>query len=172
MRSRLSLLFASLGFVAISLAAFAAGGEDACSVTEAPDQQFKPPLGYHPYTGKDGRFLLGTADLWALVTPHWKLGRTGSKLPYFSQNFFFGKDVADPPLAVVARRLDGSAPLVLSDRVNSGGPPYIPPGDPDDHGFMVTRLPIPTAGCWEITARYTLAPDKIQVLNYTIWVEP
>lgn len=172
MRSWFSFLLASLAFGTISTTAFAAGGEDACPVTKAPDQQFNPPLGYHPYPGNDGGFLLGTPDLWVLATPHWKLGWTGRKLPYFSQNFFFGKSEGDPRLAVVARRLDSAAPLVWSDWVNGGGPPYRPPGDPNDHGFMVTSLPIPTTGCWEITARYTPARDKIQILTYTVWVEP
>jgi hypothetical protein len=172
MRYRFSFLLASLAFGAISATAFAAGGEDACPVTKAPDRQFNPPLGYHPYSGNDGRFLLGTPDLWVLVTPHWKLGGTGRKLPYFSKNFFFGKSEGDPRLAVVARRLDSPAPLVWSDWVNGGGPPYSPPGDPNDHGFMVTSLPIPTAGCWEITARYAAARDKTQMLTYTVWVEP
>jgi hypothetical protein len=176
MRSRFSFLLASLAFGAISLTAFAAGDEDTCPVTKAPVQQFNPPSGYHPYSGSDGRFLLGTADLWVLVTPHWKLGGTGRKLPYFSQNFVFGKSEGDPRLAVVARRLDSAAPLVWSDWVNGGGPSYSPPdtrpSDPNDHGFMVTSLPIPTAGCWEITARYAPAREKIQVLTYTVWVEP
>jgi hypothetical protein len=172
MKSPFSILLASLVFGAISLTAFAADREDACPVAKAPDQQFKPPLGYHPYTGNDGRFLLGTPSLWALVTTHWKLGWTGRKLPYFSQNFSYGKSEVDPRLAVVARRLDSPEPLVWSGWVNGGGPPYSPPGDPNDHGFMVTSLPIPTAGCWEITARYTPARDKIQILTYTVWVEP
>ena len=145
--------------------------------TRAPSPRLRisssiPPSGYHPYTGNDGRFLLGTPDLWVLVTPHWKLGGTGRKLPYFSQNFFFGKSEVDPRLAVVARRLDSPAQLVWSDWVNGGGPPYNPPGDPNYHGFMVTSLPIPTAGCWEITARYTPRREKLQVLTYTVWVEP
>lgn len=172
MRSRFSFFLASLAFGAISLTAFGKGSENACPVTKAPDQQFKPPLGYRPYTWNDGKFLLGTSDLWVLVNPHWKLGVTGNKLPYFSQNFFFGGNEGDPRLTVVARRLDNPAPLVWSDWVNAGGPPYTPPGDPNDHGFMVTSLPIPTAGCWEITARYAPAPKKVQILTYTVLVEP
>jgi hypothetical protein len=166
MRSQFSFLLASLAFAAMSLT-FAAGIDDTCPVTKALDQQFTPPSGYHPYTGNDGRFLLGTPDLWVLVTPHWKLGATGQKLPYFSQNFVFGKSEIDPRLAVVARRLDSPAPLVWSDWVNGGGPTH-----PDEHGFMVTSLPIPTAGCWEITAHYTPARDRIQVLTYTVRVDP
>lgn len=90
MTSLFRFFLASLAFASISLTAFGRGSENACPVTKAPDQQFKPPLGYHPYKSNDGMFLLGTPDLWVLVTPHWKLGVTGNKLPYFSQNFFFG----------------------------------------------------------------------------------
>jgi len=172
MRFRFSFLLASLAFGASSVTAFAAGNEDTCPVTKAPVQQFIPPLGYHPLPENYGSFLLGTPDLWVLVFSHWKLGLTGNKLPYFSQNFIYGKTEVDPRLAVVARRLDSPAPLVWSDWVNGGGPPYSPPGDPNDHGFMVTSLPIPTAGCWEITARYAPARDKIQILTYTVWVAP
>jgi hypothetical protein len=169
MTSRFSFLLASLALGAISLTAVAGGSEDACPVTKAPDQQFKPPFGYHVSTGNDGRFLLGTPDLWVLVSPHWKLGLTGRKLPYFSQSFLYGKSEVDPRLAVVARRLDSPAPLVWSDWVNGAGSGN---GDPNNHGFMVTSLPIPTEGCWEITARYTPARGKIQVLTYTVWVAP
>jgi len=165
MRSRFLFLLVSLAFWTIFPTAFAAGSEDACPVTKAPD-------GYGPYTGNDRRFLLGTPDLWVLVTPRWKLGLTGRKLPYFSQSFVYGRSEADPRLAVVARRLDSPAPLVWSTWVNGAGPPYSPPGDPNNHGFMVTSLPIPTAGCWEITAHYTPQRDKAQTLTYTVLVEP
>lgn len=173
MRIRFSFLLVPLAFLVIFPRASAApGGEDACPVTKAPDQPFLPPLGYRPYSANDGRFLFGTPDLWVLVTSPWKLHSTGRKLPYFSRNFFFGKSEIPPRLTVVARRLDSPAPLVWSDLVNSAGPPYIPPGDPNDHGFMVTSLPIPTTGCWEVTARYAPTIDKIQTLTYTVWVEP
>jgi hypothetical protein len=161
---RLWLLFASLAFGAVSLTALDTGSEDACPVTRTADQQFK-----------DGSFRLGTPDLWTLVTTHWKPGSPGQRLAYFSENFFYMQ--GDSRLAVVARRLDAPAPLIWSDWAIGAGPSYRyrdgpPPRDPNDHGFMLTRLTVPTAGCWEITARYAPARDKVQILAYTVWVEP
>jgi hypothetical protein len=162
MRSRFSLLFVCLAFAGV------ASAEDACPVTKAPDPPFRPPAGFDAYPGRDGRFFFGTPDLWVVVTPTWKLGRTGRKLPYFSQHFFYGKSEVDPRMAVVARRVDSPAPLVWSDWVNGGGPS----SGEEVQGFMVTSLPIPTAGCWEITAHFTPARDKIHTLTYTVRVEP
>jgi len=65
-------------------------------------------------------------------------------------------------------------------------PPFHPPASFDSsegrdgggpvggevQGFMVTSLPIPTAGCWEITAHFTPARDKIHTLTYTVRVVP
>ncbi len=36
---------------------------------------------------------------------------------------------------------------------------------------MITSLPIPTAGCWEISAHYTPEQGEIRTLTYTVWVE-
>jgi hypothetical protein len=108
------------------------------------------------------------------VSTHWSLGYTSNKLPFFSEDFIFGKSDNDPRLAVVARRLDSPAPLVWSDWANGSIPiPQVPElKNPDQHGFMVTSLPIPTVGCWEITAHYTPARDKSHTLTYTVWVGP
>ncbi len=156
------LLIASFLLGAVSLSASDAVGEAACPVTRAPD-------GSEP-----GR--VGTPQLWAFVTTHWKLGFSGRKLPYFSEGFSPYKE-GEPPLAVVARRLDSPAPLVWSNRVNSAGPSFLyrdgpPPRKPDDPGFMITSLSIPTSGCWEIAARYARTRDKIETLTYTVWVAP
>ena len=43
---------------------------------------------------------------------------SGNKLPYFSRDLD-GQTEADPRLAVVARRLDSTQPLVWADWVNS-----------------------------------------------------
>jgi hypothetical protein len=165
-----SLLLMVLTFGAHIPRAFAAGTEAECPVTQAPAQPFVPPKGYHVDPGAD--FALGTLGLWANVDTHWKLNFNQNKIPFFSEDYIFGKSDFNPRLAVVARRLDSPAPLVWSDWVNGGGPPYSPPGDPNDHGFMVTGLPIPTVGCWEITAHYTPACDKRYTLTYAVWVGP
>ncbi len=119
--------------------------------------------------------MLGTAGLWARVTTHWLLHRTGEKLPYHSEVYTRHK-VNDPPLAVVARRLDATEPLVWAERVNGAWQSSGARGDDiagrGGIGAMITSLPIPTAGRWEISAHYTSAQDKVQTLTYTVWVEP
>ncbi len=75
-----------------------------------------------------------------------------------------------PLLTVVARRLDGNAPLVWNSGYANNA--YIE-GEGAAGMFMVTHLDmdIPSSGCWEIAAHY-LGPDNIQTLTYTVWVEP
>jgi hypothetical protein len=87
-----------------------AAEEFACPIVTAPSPQFIPPAPFKPYRMTDGRFLLGTAGLWALVTPRWTK-YTGQKLPYFRQEFVRSEE-GEPRMAVVARRLDKPAPLV------------------------------------------------------------
>lgn len=85
--------------------------------------------------------------------------------------FFFGT----PGLwALVHRRLDAPAPLVWAARVNGAGPSHRAdePVDLTQPGFMVTRLEIPTAGCWEITARYTAVRGQLETVSYTAPIEP
>ena len=167
-----SLLLLSFAFAARIPSALATGTEADCRITQAPAHPFVPPKGYHV----DGNFALGTPGLWANVYTHWKLNFNQNKIPFFSEDYIFGKSDFDPRLAVVARRLDSPAPLVWSDWVNGGGPSYRSPDprplDSNDHGFMVTSLPIPSVGCWEITAHYTPARDKSNTLTYTVWVGP
>ena len=160
-----SLLFLVLTFAAYIPNAFAAGTEADCPVTQAPAQPFVPPKGYHPDPGGD--FALGTLGLWANVYTHWKLNFNQNKIPFFSEDFIFGKN--EPRLVVVARRLDSPAPLVWADFVTEGDPV---PKISNNHGFMITSLPIPTVGCWEITARYSPSLNKNHALTYTVWVGP
>jgi len=171
-----SLLVLSFALAAAIPSAIAAGTEADCPVTKAPAQPFVPPPGYHSAWSTSGwAFALGTPGLWANVTTHWILNETTNKLPFFSEDFIYGKGEVNPRLAVVARRVDTPAPLVWSTWVNGGGPSFRPPDrtplNPNDHGFMVTSLPIPTAGCWEITAHYTPVQDKIYTLTFTVWAE-
>jgi hypothetical protein len=75
----------------------------------------------------------------------------------------------------VARRLDALEPLVWAERVN--GAWQSSGARPDDIaarsgiGAMITGLPIPTAGCWEISAHYTPTQGKVQTLTYTVRVD-
>lgn len=146
--------------LALFVPSFLWAGEG-CPVTQAPDPPFRAPSGYG-YSGNDGRFLYGTRRLWALVTPHWNLGTTGRKLPYFSDEYRFLSE-PHPHMVVFARRLDAEAPAVPAPQVNGAGLP-------EKNGFMVTRLDIPTSGCWEITARYSPVGHPVETLSYTVMV--
>ena len=154
-----SLAFAT-GFPVLSLA----DGLHGCPVTKAPDSVFVPPAPYRGDVGS-GQFLYGTPDLWTVIHNRWRV-HGGSKLPYFRQGFDAKKE-PDPQLSVVARPLDGPDPIVWAGWANSASIDETPQGM-----FMVTGLSIPTAGCWEISAHYTVSREKIHTLTYTVWVEP
>jgi hypothetical protein len=151
-----------------------------CPITKAPVERFIPPLPWKPIAvpespndPRSNTFLLGTPGLWAYVTNHWTLGRDQNKLAYFSERYDW-KKAADPPLAVVARRLDAPAPLVWARWVNGAGPSYNPSEglDPSRRdGFMVTSLEIPSKGCWEISAHFTDVRDKVETVTYVTRVE-
>jgi hypothetical protein len=139
-------------------------GKEGCPITRVPDPPFVPPPPFSSARLGSDEFFYGTPALWAMVEPHWQVhGFAGQKLPYFRQGYEALKE-QDPRLAVVARRLDGPEQVVLAGPANGAGT--------NIGSFMVTGLTIPTAGCWEIAARYTPAPDKTQTLTYTVWVEP
>ena len=163
----------ALFFLALVMCTRPAVAADTCVVTPAPEPPFVPPSGFDAFTA-GGNFLYGTPGLWAYVHTHWKLGGLdGNKLPYFSQ-YYDWKTEKQPHMTVEARRLDAPAPAVTSERVNGAGPSFRYGEQPDltKPGFMVTALHIPTAGCWQITARYTPPSGKGETLSYTILVEP
>jgi len=151
-----------------------AASNSTCAVTKAPEPPFIPPRQWEPESSRDGgHFLFGTPGLWALVHNHWKLHLDGTKLPYFSEHYEW-RNEPDPRMVVLARRLDATGDLVWADWVNGAGPShrFSEPIDPTKPGFMVTSLQIPTAGCWEITARYAPVRGKFETLSYTVLVEP
>jgi len=172
MRSRGSFLLIALAFAATFPRMSAAENQNGCLVTKAPVHPFIPPPPFD--TVEDGTFVLGTPELWARVTTHWLLHRTSNKLPYHSEVYTRYK-LDNPPLSVVARRLDHPEPLVWAERVNgawqSSGARSEDIAARGGIGAMITSLPNPTAGCWEISAHYTPAGEKVQTLTYTVWVE-
>jgi hypothetical protein len=139
-------------------------GRQNCPITQPPDRPFVPPAPY-PSAGS-GEFLYGTPALWAVVERKWQLHSfAGQKLPYFRRGYYESKEL--PRLTVVARRLDGKAPLVWNGLASGGV---------DSSGaFMVTGIDIPSAGCWEIGTQYVDTSHDlhtVQTLSYTVWVEP
>ncbi len=170
-----SVLLVSLGISVFP--ASAAGGDNACAVTAAPEPSFVPPPQFSPYTSADSEhFLYGTPGLWALVFTRWKLGSwEGNKLPYFSVHYDWKRDQSPQmQMTVEAKRLDAPAPPVRADHVSGVGPSSRYGEEPDltKPGALITALRIPAAGCWEITARYTPPTGAVEKLSYTILVEP
>ena len=146
----------------------------ACPVTVAPQPPFVPPPQWEPVGSSGGKyFLFGTSGLWAFVHTHWKLHADGRKLPYFSEYFDWMTETP-PRMTVLAKRLDAPAPVVQAERVNRAGPSSRYGEQPDltKPGFMVTALEIPSAGCWEISARYSPPQRDPQMVSYTVLVEP
>jgi hypothetical protein len=170
---RLAFWLTALAFAPLALAM---PQNYVCPITKAPAKRFTPPLPWHPMTSSDDtHFEFGTPRLWAFVTNHWKLNREQNKLPYFSERYPWNwKKPGQPPLAVVARRLDVPAALVWAERVFGAGPSFANGErlDTSRHdGAMVTHLDIPSAGCWEISAHFT-APDIVpETLTYIVLVE-
>lgn len=165
MRSRIWFFVLSLALAAGCLCASQADGKQGCPITKAPGHPFVPPPPFSSARLGSGEFFYGTPALWAMVEPDWQVhGFAGQKLPYFRQGYEALKE-QDPRLTVVAKRPDGPEQMVWAGPANGAGT--------NIGSFMVTGLTIPTAGCWKIAAHYTPpAPDKIQTLTYTVWVEP
>jgi hypothetical protein len=167
MRSRCLFLALSLAISAGCLGPSLAADKQGCPATKPSEHAFVPPPPYKSTVGS-GEFWYGTPALWTLIYPGWRV-HSGGKLPYFRQGYDWMKE-KDPRLTVVARRLDGNAPLVWNGWANNASIE----GEGVAGMFMVTGVDIPSSGCWEIAAHYLYpaGPDKIQILTYTVWVEP
>ena len=135
-----------------------------CVVTRPPFPSFTPPAPYSSRAG-EGEFLYGSPALWTIVYPDWHIHSSG-KMPFFRQGYDW-RNEGRPHLTVVARRLDGPAPLVWNESAGSGYTDTSLAGM-----FMVTGIDIPSSGCWEIGARYIDNPGNVGALNYTVWVNP
>jgi hypothetical protein len=142
-----------------------AADKQACPITKPSDHPFVPPPPYDPTAGIN-EFLYGTPALWTLIYPDWHV-HSGGKLPFFRQGYDWMKETA-PRLTVVARKLDGEAPLVWNGWANNASIE----GRGMGGMFMTTGIDIPAPACWEIAAHYLAFPNNIQTLTYTVWVEP
>ena len=140
-----------LSTVAAAQAQPAVNRQDACRTTEPPNPPFVPPAPYPP-NAPEGRFWYGTDALWTMlsVNARWtdNLNGKGSvtKLVFWRRGFDWRTE-REPALTITARRLDGDAPPVSFSHANA----VFVTGDTP---AMMSGIRIPTAGCWELTARY------------------
>jgi hypothetical protein len=144
--------------------------KNTCPVTKPPNPLFVPPAGYANNNWQGGDFLYGSSALWTIIHPHtWRAnGNDGYKLAYWRLGFVWTKE-SRPELTVVARRLDGTDPLVWAPRASGIKANGV---ETPDGMAMMTGIDIPAPGCWEIAAHY-IYPNrsKAQDLRYTIWAE-
>jgi len=140
-----------------------------CQVTVSPGDSFTPP---GPYRLDESSFWLGTEKLWTVlqksgVWAEWKPHEPGKERevrPLSEKTFWMSVDFdyrrePYPDLRVTGRRLDGSAPPLLSTNATNAFP--------GPTSAMLTGVYIPAPGCWEITGEY-----RGQKLSFVVWVTP
>ena len=118
-----------------------------------------PPSYVKPLDGS--RFWLGDETFWTAldVTGIWHLrGKAAysEKLTYWRQGFDW-RNEPNPDLIVTARRLDQPAATVSAEQAH----PIMA------KEAIMTVINIPSAGCWEISARF-----HGKKLDYIVSVEP
>jgi hypothetical protein len=151
-------------------------GSAQCPVTAAPNPPFVPPAPYNGANPMPSGFWYGTGSLWTWgfnAPTGWQSTVAGgapydAKLVYWRAGFDAGIE-HDPDLTVVARRLDVPAPLVWTEHASG----IRISDDPSPGGMaMMIGVSLPTAGCWEIAARYLPAPHeyphKYQTLSIVV----
>lgn len=139
---------------------------DTCPVTKPYQTSlFVPPSPYAPKAPKD-HFWFGTDKLWTVLPETGKWGQLGHYKPgdpTFRQKLFWFRQGYDwrtepqPRLKITGRRLDSSAPPLLSGTSNGWQQP--------DQPFMVSGINFPTFGCWEIKGQY-----EDDELTFVVWV--
>jgi hypothetical protein len=135
MNARGLLLALSLFIWAACLDAALAADRRDCPIARPSDHPFVSPEEYKPFFGND-QFLYGGPAFWTIIFPDWNI-HTGQKLPFFRQGYDWMKG-KDPRLTVVARRLDGEAPLIWNGWASNA--------HTDGISFMVTGIDIPAFG--------------------------
>jgi len=141
-----------------------------CPVTVPPAEPFTPPSQYH-LDENGNSFWLGTAKLWTAL-PKSQVWATGPRPPGHEQDVqpltaktfwasveFNYREEYPPKLKVTGRRLDGSAPPLLTMTPTNAFP--------GPAAAMLVGVYVPTPGCWEITGEY-----KGAKLSYVVWVTP
>ncbi len=131
-------------------------------MTQPPTPAFVPPAPHEPTPRPiyGDTFWYGNDKLWTRlpVDGTWRILRDKSFWWRVGHN---NVTEPEPPLTLTGRRLDAEAPTFTSDRATSASAA--------DIGMaMLTMVDLPTAGCWEITARYEEATE----LTFVVWVDP
>jgi len=150
---------------------FRADVPEGCPVTNPPSQPFVPPPPYWTNHGPN-QFWYGTESLWTLLsvpgTCAWHIrsnvleskGAYRTNLSYWRRGFNWRKE-REPKLVINARRLDHDARVIVIVHANAV---FVTGPAP---AAMMTAIDIPTAGCWEITAKY-----KDQKLSFVVSLQP
>ena len=141
-----------------------------CPVTVAPPKPFIPPPPFKVEESTNS-FLIGNEKLWIGVrksgvwywAPHPR-GHENEVQPLTEKTFWASVDFKyvkewRPKLKVTGRRLDGSAPPLLTLPTTNAFP--------GPAAAMLVGVYVPTPGCWEITGEY-----RREKLSFVVWVEP
>jgi hypothetical protein len=143
-------------------------GRASCPITRPQQPPFSPPK---PYRATPpplyGGFWYGSDGLWTLLKADgtWEMARDEQGL--FDKSFwwragFDPRREQTPSLTLSARRLDvpGREIVASSGKATNGWR-----ADDDIGAFMLTRIELPAAGCWEITGHY-----RARELSFAVWV--
>jgi hypothetical protein len=150
-----------------AMATEAVGSRDSCPLTIPPQRGFAPPKPYPPQAPPLYQAVwYGTPALWTMLSPKGEVweglpmdsGMFVQKTVWWSDGYSWTAEPT-PSITITGRQLDGPGSF------EAGGPGTN--GFRKDIGsFMLVGVGIPTAGCWELTARYRDAE-----LTYVVLVE-
>ena len=129
--------------------------DEACPVTQPPDQVFVPPEGYQGsrLEAYEGFFWFGTPQLWTMLPEDatWSQlpeseGGYAQKIVWWSEGYDWIEEPI-PEFHLTGRRLDGEAPRIDSREATNAN-------TSDNGSFIITGVQIPSAGCWGISGEY------------------
>lgn len=131
-----------------------------CPITKLSDSSFVPPAPYRD-AAPSGGFFFGTPKLWALLWRDWQGATNGGNKTVRWSEGYNGKADPQPKLLITGQRLDThDPPIVVTDHGNGAGIEGRP------NYFITAGVPLPGAGCWQITARLYGAE-----LKFVVWLD-